>query len=239
MSIKLKPHLKEVEELYKKINDFESSVRLQNKYSPVDGMHHYTKDDVRTVMDALSRGLDFNPQELGDLEDALLSGNMDFMRLVHKNETMAKEECQLLYIISRPFFKSMKNAVNMDDMFWQDGRCPVCSAKPALSAIEKESQRKYFCSFCGTVGSYKRIGCPGCLTEYPQDITIITLEGEEGMRADTCEKCKSYVKTFESSMTDGHSMDSLDIMSTPLDIIVQEKGFKRHAPNPVGIMKIV
>jgi formate dehydrogenase maturation protein FdhE len=58
------------------------------------------------------------------------------------------------------------------------------------------------------------------------------------MRADTCEKCKSYVKTFESSMTEGHSMDSLDIMSIPLDIIVQEKGYKRHAPNPVGIMKI-
>jgi FdhE protein len=132
----------------------------------------------------------------------------------------------------------MKNAVNMDEVFWQDGRCPVCSAKPALSAIEKESQRKYFCSLCGTAGSYKRIGCPGCLTEDPQDITLITLEGEEGMRADTCEKCKSYVKTFESSMTEGHSMDSLDIMSIPLDIIVQEKGYKRHAPNPVGIMKI-
>jgi len=238
MSITVKPHLKDVEELYAKIHGFEKAVKLQNTYSPVEGAHHYRKEDVRTVIDALSRSLDFHAGEPGDLEEAMHSGNIDFMRLVREHETMPAEEYQLLYIMSRPFFKSMKNALTMDDMFWQDGRCPVCSAKPALSVIEKESHRKYFCSFCGTAGSYMRIGCPGCLTEDPRDITIMSLEGEEGMRADMCEKCKSYVKTFESSMTDGHSMDSLDILSIPLDIIVQEKGFKRHAPNPVGIITL-
>ena len=238
MSIQLKPHLKEVEELYEKINGFESAVRLKNKYSPVEEVHHYIKEDVRTVVGALSQCLDLNPGELSDLEDAMNSGNIDFMGLVQENETIPEEEYQLLYIMSRPFFKSMKHAVSMDDMFWQDGRCPVCSAKPSLSLIEKEYQRKYVCSFCGTSGFYMRIGCPGCLTEDPRDITIITLDGEDGMRADTCEKCRSYVKTFEGSLAEGHSMDSLDIMSIPLDIIVQEKGFKRHAPNPVGIIKL-
>jgi formate dehydrogenase maturation protein FdhE len=238
MSTQLKSHLREVEALYRKINSFESAVRLQHTYSPVEGARHYIKEDVRTIVDALSQCLDINPGDLGDLEDAMHKGNIDFTRLVDDNNTIAEEEYQLLYIMSRPFFKSMKSAVNMDDMFWQDGRCPVCSAKPALSAIEMESQRKYFCSFCGTVGSYMRIGCPGCPAEGPQDVTIITLEGEEGMRADTCGKCRRYVKTFESSMTEAHSMDSLDIMSIPLDIIVQEKGFTRHAPNPVGIISV-
>ncbi len=238
MSIKLSPYLKEVEELYEKINDFELAVSLQNKYSPVEGMHHYTKEDTRSVIDALSKSLEFNPGELGELEDAMRSGKIDFMHLVHENETMPEEERQLLYIMSRPFFKSMKNAVNVDDMFWQDGRCPVCGSTPSLSVIEKESQRKYFCSFCGSQGHFMRIGCPCCLTENPQDITIITLEGEEGMRADTCGKCMSYFKTFEGSMTAEHSIDSLDIMSVPLDIVMQEKGFKRNSPNPVGIIKM-
>ena len=84
-----------------------------------------------------------------------------------------------------------------------------------------------------------RIGCPSCVTENAQDITIISLEGEEGMRADTCEKCRSYYKTFEGSMTIDHSLESLDIMSISLDIVVQEKGFKRHSPNPVGIIKMM
>jgi FdhE protein len=201
-------------------------------------VNHYIKEDVRAVVNTLSQCLDVDPGELGGLEEAMQSGNIDFISLVNDIESIPEDEYQLLFIMSRPFFKSMKNAANMDNMFWQDGRCPVCIAKPSLSMIEKESQRKYCCSYCGTQGSFSRIGCPGCLTEDPQDITIITLEGEEGMRADTCEKCKSYVKTFEGSMTDGHSMDSLDIMSIPLDIIVQEKGFMRHSPNPVGMVRM-
>ena len=108
MSSQLKSHLKEVEELYEKINDFESDVILKNTYNPVEGMHHYAKDDVHTVIDALSQRLDFNPRDLGDLEDAIRAGNIDFMHFAHEHETMSEEEYQLIYIISRPFFKSMK-----------------------------------------------------------------------------------------------------------------------------------
>lgn len=238
MSIKLKPHLREAEELYEKISKFESAVNLKNTYNPLDGVSHYTEEDASAVIHALSENFDFHSGELDDLGDALHYGKTDFMRLVQGNDAMPEEEYRILYIVSRPFFKSMKSAVNMDDMFWEDGRCPVCSAKPSLSLIEKESQRKYFCSFCGTSGRHTRIGCPACLSEDSRDITIITLEGEDGMRADTCEKCRSYVKTFDGSITGGRSMDELDIMSIPLDIVVQGKGFKRQSPNPLGIMKI-
>ena len=238
MSIHLKPHLKEVDDLYNKINSFDSSVRLQNTYSPAEEVHHYIKEDIQTVIDTLSRSLEVNPGELGGLEDAMRSGNIDFMRLVNGFESIPEEDYQLLYIMSRPFFRSMKNAVNMDDMSWQDGRCPVCNAVPSLSTLEKESRRKYFCSFCGTRGYYTRIACPNCLTDDPQDITVITLVGEEGMRADTCDSCMSYSKTFEGQMTTDNSMDELDIISLPLDIVVQDKGYKRLSPNPVGLMKM-
>jgi formate dehydrogenase maturation protein FdhE len=29
-----------------------------------------------------------------------------------------------------------------------------------------------------------------------------------------------------------------DLMSLPLDIVVQEKGFQRRSPNPIGMRKI-
>ena len=70
-------------------------------------------------------------------------------------------------------------------------------------------------------------------------MTVVTLEGEEGMRADTCDKCMSYCKTFEGQMAADNSMDELDIISLPLDIVVQEKGFKRLSPNPVGMMRMI
>jgi FdhE protein len=132
----------------------------------------------------------------------------------------------------------MKSSADVDDIYWEEGRCPVCNAVPSLSVIEKESRRKYFCSFCGTGGYYTRIGCPNCLTDDPRDITIITLDGEEGMRADTCDKCMSYYKTFEGQMMADNSLEDLDILSLPLDIVVQEKGYKRLSPNPVGIIRM-
>jgi len=239
MSIELKPYLKEVSDLYEKIREFESGVNLTHSYNPVENDQYYIEDDIDTVISAFSKGLDFNSGELAGLEDTMRSRKIDFMALKNGIETIPEDEFQLLYIMSRPFFKSMRHAVNMDNMFWQDGKCPVCSAVPSLSVIEQESQRKYFCSFCGTAGHYIRIGCTNCLTDKPQDITIITLDGEEGMRADTCNKCKSYSKTFEDSMIIDNSIDSLDIMSIPLDIVVQEKGFKRNSPNPVGLMKML
>jgi len=238
MNIELKPHLKDAEVLYKRISSFESAVHLENKYNPLEGARHYSREDARAVIHALSECLDFHPGQLGDLEHALYSGDIDFMSLVQEDHGMPEEEYRLLYIVSRPFFRSMKDTVKMDDMFWADGRCPVCSAIPSLSLLQKESQRTYFCSFCGTSGNYKRIGCPACLTDDPRNITIITLEGEEGMRADTCEKCRKYVKNFEGSMMEEISVDLLDIMSIPLDIVVQEKGFTRLAPTPLGMVKL-
>jgi FdhE protein len=238
MSIQLKPHLKEVNELYNKINSFDVSVRLQHTYSAVEGVHHYIKEDVRTIIDTLSQCMDLDPGELDGLQDAMHSGKIDFMLLVHEFESIPEDDYQLIYIMSRPFFRSIKNAVNKDDVFWQDGRCPVCTSVPVLSTLEKESRRTYYCSFCGTRGYFTRIACLNCLTDDPQDITVVTLEGEEGMRADTCDKCMSYSKSFEGQMTADNSMDELDIISLTLDIVVQEKGYKRLSPNPVGMMRM-
>jgi formate dehydrogenase maturation protein FdhE len=39
-------------------------------------------------------------------------------------------------------------------------------------------------------------------------------------------------------MTADNSLDNLDILSLPLDIVVQEKGYKRLSPNPVGMMRM-
>ncbi len=239
MKIEVAPHLKEVSELYKKVLEFESAVKLVNKYNHMKNAYCcYMEDDIDTVVDAFSKNFSIDPEESVSIKEAMSSGKIDFMRLPSDKEAVPKHEFQLLYIISRPFFKSMKNAMNVDNIYWEEGRCPVCNAVPSLSILEKESQRKFVCSFCGSVGYFMRIGCPNCLTENSRDITIIILEGEEGMRADTCDKCKSYCKTFESELILEHSLDLLDIMSLPLDIIVQEKGFKRHSPNPVGMIKM-
>lgn len=238
MTIEIKPHLKQVYELYEKVCEFESVVNLKYTYHTVENTHQYIGEDVDTVIDAFVKQFDFASQELDALRHAMHAGEIDFMRLRFDEDSVSEEEYPLLYIMSRPFFRSVKNSLNQDPMFWQEGRCPVCNAVPSLSILEKEAKRKYFCSFCGTVGHYMRIGCPNCLTEIPQDITVISLDGEEGVRADTCKKCKTYYKTLDSNLAAEHSLDLLDIMSLPLDIRVQGKGYKRLSPNPVGMIRM-
>jgi len=238
MKISVKPHLKEVDDLYKKVCDFESKVDLVHKYSPVFDSRRYIKEDINAVMNAFSDSLDISPGRLISLKDAMESEDIDLMSL-RFDDTILEDEFPLLYIIGRPFYKSLKSSTDVDNIYWLEGRCPVCNAVPSLSAIEKESKRKYFCSFCATEGYYMRIGCPSCLTDDPQDITVVTLEGEEGMRADTCDKCMSYYKTFEGQMTAERTLDELDIMSLPLDIVLQEKGYKRLSPNPVGMIRMI
>jgi FdhE protein len=237
MKTDVKPHLKEINELYRKVCEFESSVELKHEYSFARKSHQYVKEDIETVINAFSASVNTVPEDLSFINDAMQSGEIDFISLL-SDEKKSEEEFSLLYIISRPFFKSMKNSENADNINWNEGRCHVCNAVPSLSVIDKESRRRYFCSWCGSVGHYKRIGCPSCLTDDPSDITVISLEGEEGMRADTCEKCKSYCKSFEGSMMLDNSIDELDIMSLPLDIVVQGKGYKRHSPNPVGMIRM-
>ena len=233
----VKPYLKDVDDLYKKVCEFESAVKLKHKYSPVTDSRRYIKEDVDEVLTAFSNSLSIMPEELISIKNAMQSGDLDLMSL-RFDETISEDEFSLLYMIARPFYKSMKSSAEMDDIYWQEGRCPVCNAVPTLSTLGKESRRKYFCSFCGSRGNYARIGCPNCLTDDPQDMTVITLEGEEGMRADTCDKCMSYCKTFEGQMTADNSLDELDIISIPLDIVVQEKGYSRLSPNPVGMMRM-
>lgn len=231
-------YLKEISEQYRKITEMYSALSLKHVYDPVEGNHRYVGEDIENVVNALSAHAGMSADEAHSLKEKMRSGEMNFFHLLSDEEEIPEDEFALLYIMSRPFFRSLRHSANMDNSYWQGGRCPVCTGVPSLSTIEKERPRKYVCSFCGSIGYYQRIGCPNCLTEDGRDITVITIDGVEGMRADACEKCKSYSKSFDGFLATEHTPDELDIMSMPLDIIVQGKGFQRNSPNPLGLKKM-
>ena len=125
----------------------------------------------------------------------------------------------ILFLISKPLFLAEGRKLDLNGIFWTEGKCPVCNSTPSVSLIGREEKRRFYCTFCETIGHWKRIGCPNCLTENTDDLSIISLEGEEGMRVDTCEKCKGYYKSFESYLLSEYSPDVLDLIRLPLDII--------------------
>jgi len=131
----------------------------------------------------------------------------------------------------------MRDAGGGEDRDWEEGRCPVCGARSSLVSAAGENVRRFHCSFCGTVG-HGPAGCPVCLAGDAAQQRLFAFEGEEGFRVQTCEVCRSYVKVVEEDLLSGMTPDLADLISLPLDIVIQEKGFKRSSPNPIGMVRM-
>lgn len=237
--IREKPHLKDAFEIYEKIQ------KLKECSSSLSFSDKLTQEDVHYLMCQLSSIFKIPYEGLVPLEEALLMESIDLSQLPVSEITnfelpYQQEELEkVLFIISKPYFLSLRKKFNLNNIFWTEGKCPICNATPSVSLLSKGAKRRFYCTYCETIGYWKRIGCPRCLTEDPRDINIITVEQKEGMRVDSCKKCLSYYKSFENSLVNKYSLDILDIISLPLDIIAQERGFRRHSPNCVSISKTI
>ncbi len=239
-----KPHLGDSLRLYNKISEFNKIVSIVEKNPIGFGDATYPPDLINQIFEGFSSTLDIPMDHLAPLKEAMDLGQIDLSRLP-LNETPAftlpyheDEMFKILFLISRPYFLWLNIACNLNNTFWNEGKCPVCNSIPSLSSIKKGEERILYCSYCECSGHWHRIACPNCLTENFKDISIVILEGEEGIRADKCEKCKIYYKSFERYLTTGYSLDILDIISLPLDIVLQKNGYMRCSPNPLGMIRI-
>lgn len=243
---KNKPHLTETLDLYEKIVEFKTNVSGMIISPAGINSTAYAGEMIPQVFDAFSAATHMPEDMLGQVKEAMMLGQIDFTRLP-LNETPAfslplheDDLIAILFLLSKPFFIRSKTFSNADNIntFWEEGRCPVCHGTPSIAFFDKDGKRQLYCSFCETTGPYKRLGCPVCMNNDSAGINIIRLEGENGFRADTCDSCRSYIKTFDASVTDDIPCDLADIISIPLDIVVQGRGFSRRSPNPVGLMRM-
>ena len=242
--IQNKPHLKEILRLYEKVIEFQGHVApmLRGAVSIEDVK--YPSELVNPIMEGFTAIFDVPAEGLTALHEAMKSGLIDFTRLplgeapsfslpYHEDEVKS-----ILFIIGRPFFIKLKELCNFDNTFWQEGRCPVCHAQPTMVSLADQERRQVYCSFCQTKGYFKQTGCPICYNNDVSKINIITLEKEEDFRADMCRVCNTYLKFLESEVLADLTVDIADLVSLPLDLIVQNKGFSRVAPNPIGLTRI-
>ena len=242
--IQNKPHLKEILRLYEKVIEFQADVSpmLAGVVSIEDVK--YPSELVDPIMKRFSVIFDVPAEGLTMLREAMKSGLIDFTRLplgevpsfslpYHEDELKS-----ILFILGRPFSIRLRELCNLDNIFWQEGRCPLCHAQPTMVSLADQGRRQLYCSFCQTKGYFKRTGCPICYNNDVSKINIITLEKEEAFRADMCGVCKTYLKSLESEVLLDLTVDIADLVSLPLDIIVQNRGFSRVAPNPIGLTRI-
>ncbi len=237
-----RPHLQEALGLFKKMKTFEGLVQHTSLFEA--GAAAYSPESVDTVFESFTSAFDIPEDFLSPLKEAVKLGRIDFTRLP-MNETPAfslpyhEDELQtILFMIGKPFFVSLRNSLRVDTAFRPEGRCPVCKARPSLAFLHQDSGRTLFCSYCGFSGQWQRIGCPNCQNRGPRGLEINEIEEETGFRIDLCNECGSYVKTVNAGLLESYSPELIDIISIPLDILAQGKGYRRHSPNPIGIMTI-
>lgn len=115
-----------------------------------------------------------------------------------------------------------------------DGVCPSCGKPPAASAVvgwpSAHNTRFCFCSLCGTAWNVVRVKC--CLCSSTGGITYRTIEGQEdGVKAETCDSCKRYVKIVYQ--VDHPKLEPFadDVASLGLDLLLREDGWTRGGQN--------
>ena len=202
----------------------------------------YPRDCAGPIFRLFVAVFDLPGEELAPLGQALENGEIDFMRLplgevpvVSALPAPEDELAKILFLVSRPYFLALRQTFPLDGSQWEDGRCPLCSARPALATVVEGPQRHLHCSFCGTSGTYQFIGCPNCGSTDVSQLNTIMAEDEPGFRLATCDACRSYVKIVESSILAEMTLDLADMASLPLDLVAQAKGYVRMVPNPIAL----
>lgn len=246
--IEQRPYLKDPFEFYARWQSFQRKAdaimpRNRTTLLPAESKS-YPRDSAGSVLWSFVAVFNLSREGLAPLGQALEAGEIDFMRLpLDELPSLSPplpegELATILFLLSKPWFLRLRETCVLDGRPWEDGRCPVCSARPALTSIAEGPQRRLHCSWCGTTGPYRFIGCPNCGTEDPAKFGTLVPEGEPGFRVATCDGCRTYVKVVEGQIFNAMTPDLADLASLPLDIVAQGKDYARRAPNPIGLKRI-
>jgi FdhE protein len=119
-----------------------------------------------------------------------------------------------------------------DEERWLRRYCPTCGSLPAMAQLvgmDSGRIRLLSCGCCGTRWRYRRMGCTFCENENDHRLPVLTIEGENGLRIDSCDSCGGYLKAYEGQGCESFLLR--DWTSLHLDIIARDRGLKRLAPS--------
>lgn len=235
--IKEKPHLQSPLELYKKIKKLTEQCKQEKERVKLD-------NDI-VLIDIVLRNFSsvFNIpfESISFLKDEIIKSGKDPIKepsslwfLPIQSEELSKEELErMLFILSKPFFAFLRKE-GQQASFMDTGKCPVCETDSSLAMITENNEKIIICPLCEHGGSFFRIGCPYCFNKDSTKIEIF-LDDEE-IRAEVCFECNTYIKSFrENHYIKYRDPFLIDLISLPLDIVVQKKGYIRRSPNFIGL----
>jgi FdhE protein len=116
--------------------------------------------------------------------------------------------------------------------------CPSCDRKPALGVLRQMGEgaaRSLVCSFCVNEWEFRRLVCPACGEENDRKLPVYTADEFDYIRVESCETCKTYLKTIDLTKN-GHAEPVVDeLASIPLDLWAREQGYAKVQRNLLGM----
>ncbi len=206
---------------------------------------------VRLFQNLCRIGKEANPhmaEQVRKIEEALESQRIDLGNLLkgglkEKKVQQVADELGLdkkvfLFLIQSSAGPSIEAGVEqlrgeVESEAWLKGYCPICGSIPSLSLLKDEVGKRYLlCSYCGYQWRVDRLFCPFCNNMDQESLHYLFAEGEEAYRIDLCDKCHQYIKTIDYRNLAESDPVVEDLASLHLDLLANEKGYKRPVPNP-------
>jgi len=235
--IKEKPHLQSPLELYEKIKNLTEQCKEEKERVKLDS----DTELIDIVLRNFSSVFQISYESISFLKDEILKSGKNpikepssLWQLQIQSEELSREEIdRMLFILSKPFFVFLRKEGEKAS-FMDTGKCPICGTDSCLSMITENNERIMICPLCEHGGRFFRIACPYCFNKNSTKIEIL-LDDEE-IRAELCLECNTYIKSFkENHYIKYRDPFLIDLISLPLDIVAQKRGYIRRSPNILGL----
>jgi len=234
-----RPYLKSPLELYERVLEFnrkcEKIIKDETKNNLLDEIIH----EFSSIFEIPYEFSSFLKTSILNSAKDPFSEPKSILELPISEEETSKEEIKrALFILSKPFFIKYRKSLKKKKKFEEIGRCVVCGEPVSLTMIDSENKRHMICTVCGHEEEIFRIGCSYCMQKICERIDLLVDEDE--IRVELCKDCKTYIKSFKDEVYQKFKDPYLiDIISLPLDVVAQERGYIRRSPNIIGIQRVV
>lgn len=112
--------------------------------------------------------------------------------------------------------------------------CPACGALPMAGVVHghgaRNGLRYLVCSLCAGEWHYVRLKCSHCRSTKRLDYLHLE-HSPHGVRAEACPECHHYLKQLYLEREPSGEVLSADLASLDLDLLLDEQGYRRQAPN--------
>ena len=219
-----------------------------------EDMSEHLPGAARRLLPLMARCFPALAQELNAIKTAINTGVLapETLAAVGFGEVIAVPQVKAETLgfaateLVRPFVERQAQdlAQLVKDLPWRQTSCPLCGGPPNMSILRRtwdESEyiqahggRRFFrCSSCATEWLYKRVSCPTCGCEEPDELVVLRDPARPHERADACLRCNTFLLCLDTGeLADIPDPDVAFLTMLPLAFQARRQGFAPPAEHP-------